>query len=140
MELLQLYSNTIKTKIPTPTRPLEYICLYPMEFPTQDGDCYLFLAVDGYSHFLFNTGIEEEVTDELILRHISLLLEEPNLISEKKEEFTLVLHKHEALLPVINTLLKPHNGKAIINDPYVNKIVTPVMEQLFENMYKKMNS
>ena len=65
------------------------------------------------------------------------LLKDPNFAKRKEQPFTLVFHKYEYLMPKINELLKPHNGNAIVNDPYVNEIFTPVMKELYEKIGKK---
>ena len=56
----------------TPTRPLEYVCFFPVEFPTKEGTAYVFLAVDAFSKFAINTGSELNDKPETIIKHIYL--------------------------------------------------------------------
>lgn len=120
------------------TRPFEHICFYPVEFPTKDGGCYIFIWVDAFSHFLFQTGIENKVDDHLILKHLHLFLNDPNFVLYFRHlPLSLFLHKYDHLVPSINEVLKPANGKTVVHDQYVAKIVVPVMEQLFSFLMEK---
>ena len=122
--------------IPKATRPLEYICLFPTDMPTQQGDVFVFFALDVFSDFAFNTGTENQLNDSLILKHIKLLVNEPNFIKHRNQGFTLVLHKFEHLVTDINSIIKPLNGKVIINDPFVAKTFEPFFKVLYQNMGK----
>lgn len=121
---------------PTATRPLEYVCLFPADIPTQEGDAFMFLAIDTFSEFVFNTGVENQLNDELILKHIELLIEDPNFIKQRDNGFTLVLHKFEHLIFAINAIIKPFNGKVIINDTFVALNFEPFLKGMYQNMGK----
>ena len=118
----------------TATRPLEYVCLFPADIPTQEGDAYLFFAIDTFSEFVFNTGVENQLNDSLILKHIELLINDPEFIKHRSNGFTLVLHKFEHLIFAINAIIEPFNGKVIINDPFVAQIFEPFLKSMYQNM------
>lgn len=122
--------------IPKATRPLEYVCLFPADIPTQEGDAYVFFAVDAFSRFAFNTGVESQLNDFIFLKHIQLLTEDAEFLKHRDNGFTLVLHKFEHLIPSINKIIQPLNGKVIINDPFVAHIVAPFLKSLYQGMGK----
>lgn len=45
--------------MPKATRPLEYVCLFPLPVPPEKkhDDLYGFMAVDVFSKFLFHLGV-----------------------------------------------------------------------------------
>lgn len=121
------------------TRPLEYVCLFQMDFPTkQDGDVFVFFAVDAFSQLVFNTGIEKNRSNANVIKHTRLLLEDEKFKKglTKHKSFTLVFHKFDTILPELDAIVKPLNGKVIISDAYVTKIFTPVMKHFFEYLSK----
>ena len=120
--------------IPTTTRPLEYVCLFPADMPTLEGDAFMFFALDTFSQFVFNTGVEIQLNDELILKHIELLVKDPDFIKHRDNGFTLVLHKFKHLVFAINAIIKPFNGKVIINDQFVAETFEPFLKSMYQNM------
>ena len=115
-------------------RPLEYVCFFPMTVPTKEGDAYIFISLDVFSDFAFNTGIEKDENPETILKHIYLLTEHPDFIKHIDKGFTLVLHKFKELEPRINNIIKPINGNLIFDGQYVNKIMVPVIKNMFQHL------
>ena len=121
------------------TRPLEFICFFPAEFPTRiDGDVFAFLFVDVYSDFVIMTGLEKSKSNETILGHIRLLTRNKDFLKHKGVPFTLVLHKYEEILDDILSIIKPFKGKGLIDDAFVAEKVTPVLESLFTSMAGKV--
>lgn len=120
------------------TRPLEYVCFFPTSIPTKEGDAYVFLSVDVFSDFVFNTGEEANDNPENILKHIYLLTEHPAFAIHIKEGFTLVLHKYKEFEPRINNIIKPINGKVIFDGQYVNKIMMPILKDMFRHVDKRL--
>ncbi len=126
---------------PKATRPLEYICLYPIEIPTeQDGDAYAFFAVDGYSNFAFMTGVEKDASEKSVLKHIDLLVKHENFTSKLEQPFTLVLHKYEHLRTSVSSIISPLGGSMLVDDAYVTKVVTPVMKNMFKHLAGEMDA
>jgi len=103
-----------------------------MEFPTKEGIAYVYMAVDAYSEFAFNTGVEKEDTADNFLKHIYLLTEHPEFIKKMNKGFTLVLNKHEELKGRINVIIGSLKGKVIFNDAFNRKIVFPAKKSLEE--------
>lgn len=123
------------------TRPLEYICFFPVEFPTKiDGEVFAFIFVDVYSEFVIMTGIEKSKSNETILKHIRLLTRNKDFLKHKGVPFTLVLHKYEEIIGDILRLIKPFKGKVLIDDAFVAEKVTLVLESLFTSLAGKAKS
>jgi len=119
----------------TATRALEHICFYPIEFPAYDGDVYTYVWVDAYSRFLFITGSETKVTDDLILKHLKLFLQEPDFTKNFKGlPWNLFVHKREYLLPNMAGILNEFNATSLAHEMYVAKFVMPVIEFLYRQL------
>jgi hypothetical protein len=120
------------------TRPLEYICFFPAEFPTRDdGDVYAFMFVDVYSEFLIMTGMEKDRSHKNVLKHIRLLTRHKDFQLHRGKPFTLVLHKFEEISIDIFRIIKPFKGKVLIDDAFVAEKVSPVLESLFASLVGK---
>jgi hypothetical protein len=117
------------------TRPLEYVCFFPVGVPTQQGEMYIFMSVDSFSQFLFQTGIEPILNDATILKHISLLMQHKDFKKHSDKGFTLVFHKYADYQNHLNSIIQP-NGKFIIDDAFVSKEFTSVMEDFFKKLSK----
>lgn len=71
--------------------------------------------------------------NRVVIKHIQLLLKD-NKFKEgltRNKSFTQVYHKFEDILQVLNSLVEPVHGKAIIDNTYLTQIMTPVMHSLF---------
>lgn len=119
------------------TKPLEYICFFPVEIPTGEGPAFVFLAVDAFSGFAFNTGVEDNDRPETIIKHIYLLTEHPDFVKQNKNGFTLVLHKYQELESRIQSVISSVGGKIQFDGTYLSKIMAPVLKSMFQNMGKK---
>lgn len=120
------------------TRPSEYICFFPAEFPTRDdGDVYAFIFVDAYSEFVIMTGMEKDRDHATILKNIRLLTCNKDFLKHKGSPFTLVLHKYQEIKKDILDIIGPLKGKVIFDDPMVAEHVTPVLESLFASLAGK---
>jgi hypothetical protein len=114
------------------TRPLEYVWVFPLEVPTEEGNVYIFLAQDIYSELLFNTGAENTLDTQVFLKHIRLLLEQPEFKMHIHKGFTLILHKYAELDKEINSIIKPFGGNFLVDDATVAKYLEPVILSLFK--------
>jgi len=114
------------------TKPTEYIAFFPADFPTNEGDVYVFFFVDGYSSRAFMTGIESRLCFDTIQKHFELLMKDQTFIDGRKRnseiDFTIVMHKFQEYQAELDKLLEKFNGKTIIDDPYVAEILRPVLE------------
>ena len=126
----------IPNKFPKASRPLEYVGVFTMEFPTKEGTAYVYMAVDAFSEFAINTGLEKEDTPDNFLKHIYLLTEHPEFIKKMNKGFTLVLNKHEELKERINVIIGSLKGKVIFNDAFNRKIVYPAKKSMEEIRFK----
>ena len=72
----------------------------------------------------------------MVLKHISLLVEDDKFKAHRENGFTLVLHKYEHLIFAINQLIKPFNGSVIINDEFVAKTIEEPIKEMYKFMGK----
>jgi hypothetical protein len=120
-----------------PTRPLEQICFYPIEFPTKEGDAFAFAFVDVYSEYLIITGIEPDRSNATVLKHIKAFTQHRDFTSHYNNlPFTLILHKYQEVSEQINKTINPFKGSIVFNDPLVAQIIEPVVRELYNNMSK----
>ncbi|OFY88995.1 MAG: hypothetical protein A3K10_16410 [Bacteroidetes bacterium RIFCSPLOWO2_12_FULL_31_6] len=115
-------------------RPLECVCFFSTYLPTKEERTYVFLSLDVFSDFVFNTGVETNDDVANIFKHIYLLTEHPNFKKYIDRGFMLVMDKHKELAPNINTIIEPLNGKLIFDGQYVNKIMTPVIKEVLRKL------
>lgn len=120
-----------------PTRQLEYVCFFPASIPTVEEDTYVFVAIDSFSKFTFNTGFENTDSPENVLKHIYLLTEHPDFIIHMNNGFTLVLHKYKELEQRINSIINPMKGKVVFDPEYVNKMMMPVLKDMLRHIKTK---
>jgi hypothetical protein len=119
------------------TRQLEYVCFFPASIPTEEKDTYVFLSIDCFSHYAFNTGFENTDSPENVLKHIYLLTEHPDFLVHMNNGFTLVLHKYKELESIINNIINPIQGKVIFDPEYVNKMMVPILKGMLQHIKKK---
>jgi len=114
---------------------LEHICFFAADVPTKDGDTYVFLWVDAHSGGVIVTGIETEFNDPILLNHLQLFINHPDFTRRyKNRPITFFFHKYKHLLKKINEILKEIGGTSKVSDPYVSKIVGPVLQHLFMSL------
>jgi hypothetical protein len=75
-----------------------------------DGPVHLFFAVDAFSGYAFNIGVEPELNAESVLKNIYLMCEIPEFREQNKGGFTLVLDEFEELKERIEAVIKPDLG------------------------------
>jgi len=121
----------------TATKPMQLVCLYPLEMTTLEGDAYVYMFIDAFSDFLMVTGIEKKEGDPDILKHIALLTQNKDFSAHSCKPFLIVLHKYAGLLPAINALLAPLGGGATVSDETVAYYMAPALEAFYKNMAKK---
>jgi hypothetical protein len=121
--------------MPKATRPSEYVFFFPFDVPTNEGEMYVYIAIDSYSKFIFKTGIERVLNDDMILKHIGLLMEHKDFKRHSDKGFTLVFHKYADYQNHLDEIIKPY-GKFIIDDAWMSKEIAPVMESFFKGIPK----
>lgn len=80
-----------------------------------------------YRDYLFNLGVEKEVTDDIVLNKLYCLTEDPEFEPFTNSGFTIVLEDHKNLLESIGAFVAPLNGKVIFDKPFNNRIANPVL-------------
>jgi hypothetical protein len=123
--------------IPTVTRPIEYIAFVDLAIRTGEGVAYVFLAVDAYSDYVFNLGVEPDRSPETILGKVYFLLEHEAFERQLDGEFTLVLGEYEELADRIAAVIRPMNGKVLFNKAYNNYLSNPFLQSFAETLRNK---
>ncbi|RYE50915.1 MAG: hypothetical protein EOP48_19020 [Sphingobacteriales bacterium] len=123
-------------QVSKPTRPWEVVCLFPVSFPTKEGDLYVYIAKDVYSEVILQTGVEESNTVEFFIKNIQSLMSHTNFADNKRKRFTLVLHKYKQHRTEIESIIAPLGGYLFINDTYLSEQIVPVIEQLYASLKK----
>ena len=80
-----------------------------------------------------NTGIERVLNDDMILKHIGLLIQHKDFKRHSDKGFTLVFHKYADYQNHVDEIIKPY-GKFIIDDAWMSKEIAPVMEDFFKKI------
>ena len=126
--------SKVSNKCPKASRPLEYVCFFTVQVKTEEGPAFIFMAVDAYSQFAFNTGVEKDDSPGNIIKHIYLLTEDEKFKEHMDNGFTLVLHKYEELSARINSIIELVGGKLIINEEYHNHVVLPAIKSIRQTL------
>ena len=122
----------LRDKIPKATRPLEFVSFFTMKLKTKEGPAYSYFAVDDFTEFAFNTGIEIDENPETILKHIYLLMEDKDFVKHIDKGFTLVLADYQDLSDRINAIISSVNGKLIYDREFNQRINLPVIQSFGE--------
>ena len=102
-----------------------------------DGPVHLFFAVDAFSGYAFNIGVEPELNAESVLKNIYLMCEIPEFREQNKGGFTLVLDEFEELKERIEAVIKPENGKVLFNKSYNNFLTNPLLISMNQHLSTK---
>jgi hypothetical protein len=121
-------------KFPVPSRPLEYVAFFHFEVRTKEGPGYIYLALDAFRDYAFSLGVEREVTDEMVLRKIYFLMEDPEFEAYADQGFTIVLEEHQNLVDSIQAIIGPLNGKVLFNKAFNNHMANPVLAHFAQTM------
>jgi hypothetical protein len=119
------------------SRPLEYVCFFPINIPIEEGEAYFFASVDVYSKVIFSTGAELDLNKQIVLKHLALLMEDDKFKIHRDKGFTLVIHKDYGYQKEMIDIIAPYKGKLMISDALVTKEMVPVMEYIFKSTYKR---
>lgn len=107
---------------PEAVRPGEYMAFFSIPMQTKEGKVYLFIAIDAFSEFAFNTGAERNENPESVLRCLQRLMVNKDFLRHRDKGFTLVLEKYDDLSDQINTLIHPFHGQLMINMSFLQQI------------------
>lgn len=122
------------------TRPLEYVCFFPIELETKaDGNVYMYVAVDAYSDFAFMMGTERDTKKETVLGAVRKLINDKDFAKQKHNGFTLVFHKFEELRNDIEKIITPDHGRMIVKDDEdFLSVMQPFLESFYSNMAENL--
>lgn len=101
-----------------------------------EGPCFVFVAVDAFSQFAFNLGVERDENPKTILKNIYFLIEQPDFVKHIDLGFTLVLGEHEELTNEINAILKPVKGKLMFNKGFNSYLSNPVLKSFRDSLFR----
>jgi hypothetical protein len=119
-------------KFPKAKRQLEYVAVFKVQFKIKEGPVYAFFAVDAYSEFAFNLGVEPEDTPEALLKNIYFLMENPDFVKHMHKGFTLVFTEFEDLQERIQNIIAPVKGKLIYDRAFNRHIAYEFLRSLGE--------
>lgn len=114
----------------------QVFCFFPIEFPTQQGDVFAFTIKEVAADIIFQTGVEHSCEPNMWLKHLRLMVAHPSFKKTVKTPFTLVLHKHQTLLPDIKQIITPLGGGVVFDDAFLAKHMEPVIRFMYEQLKK----
>ena len=124
----QILPMSSSKRFPVARRPLEYVAFFHFEIRLKDGPGYIYLALDAFRDYAFSLGVEREVTDEMVLRKIYFLMEDPEFESYAAHGFTIVLGEHQNLVDSIQSIIRPLNGNVLFDTAFNHQMAIPVLE------------
>ena len=120
--------------LPKDRGKLKYIAFFHVAMRTKEGPAHVFMALDVERDYLINLGVEPEVTDDVVLKHIYLLTEHPEFEPHCKDGFTLVLEEHSKLAKKIQSIIGPGKGIVIFDKALNNSLSNPVLIHLMGSL------
>ncbi|MEI2696158.1 MAG: hypothetical protein V9E90_13900 [Saprospiraceae bacterium] len=129
----------VSKEFPIASKPGEYLAFLVYLIPTLEGTGYFYYAVDAYSGFAIQLGMDKNDDPVTILKNIYLLTENPDFLQHKNKEFTLILDEYEDLLERIGTIINGVNGRILIDKSYHQYIIAPVLKSLGDFLEKGLN-
>lgn len=117
---------------------MEYIALFVIDVPTNEGLCHLYLGYDPYLDQLMQLALENERNINTLLKSIFYLGEMPLFVENRKDDFTLILTELPEEKQRVEKMLEMMNGKPSYDEPYYMHLLKPVMDHLNEFFRNKM--
>ncbi|HWY13301.1 MAG TPA: hypothetical protein VN026_18360 [Bacteroidia bacterium] len=114
-QIIQIY--------PKATRPLEFVVFLIAELRLKTDITFMYLAIDEYTQTVFHTGVENDDKPETVLKHVYMLTEHPDFLTDPNSTFTLVLHKYKELSDRINSIISPLGGTLLVDEKFHNHLV-----------------
>ncbi len=119
-------------KLSSPTGPRQIICLRPFKFNTQeDGEVFLFFAVDVFSGYLFSLGGSHSLEPGDILNPVEQLMQHEDFLRYTGTPFTLVLDFGDDLVDELNRVVMPHGGRVLVDANFIEDVMMPHMLEFF---------
>lgn len=130
----------MNSTFPIAQRQIEYVAFFHFSVPTKEGLGYIFIAVDAFSQYAFNLGVERELSPETILKNIYFLAEHPDFTKHLDKGFTLVMGEHQDLSNRISAILKPVGGQLLFDKEFNDYLSNPVLKSFKDSFYKQRKS
>lgn len=127
-------------KIREARHPLEYVAFLDLQMNTKEGPAFLFFAIDAFTGHAFNLGVEQELNQDTILKHIYFLCEHPEFVEVNSSGFTLVLEYDDQLSENIAAIIKPENGKVLFDKTFHNFITNPFLAEMNQYLRAGLNN
>ncbi|MEJ1238991.1 hypothetical protein WBG78_12730 [Chryseolinea sp. T2] len=120
--------------LPKDRAKLKYIAFFHVAMGTKEGPAHVFMALDVERDYLINLGVEPEVTDDVVMKHIYLLTEHPEFEPHCKDGFTLVMEDHSKLAQKIQSIIGPCKGTVLFDKALNNSLSNPVLIHLMGSL------
>ena len=114
-------------------KPREVLYFDCMPVPTQEGDAFIWFALDQASQFCFQLGVSSVLNDQMILDKIKGLLIDENF-NRYSCPFELVMYRTPHLEEQINTILKPAKGFVSFNEERFYHATHEFITAMFEGI------
>lgn len=115
------------------TKPRQVVYLEYISAPTiQDGECYVFLAIDHYSQFAFKLSVANAINDTVFLEKVQELMNDKDF-KRFDHPFELVTYRAPHLEKEINSILNPHKGKVSFSEERIAQHMMPLLEMMFKS-------
>ena len=116
-------------------RPMQYIAFMRLKIGKGEEAIYMFCAVDAYTRYAIQLGIDRDDSPENVLKNVYMLTEHEMFIKWRDEDgFTLVLEEFQELEDRIQAIIVAINGKILFDKRLNNTITLEFMESLVENL------
>lgn len=110
------------------TRVKEFIHFGIVPFNTiRDGRVYFFVAVDAYTKYAFNLGVDKKMDDDVLLKYVDILMRSSDF-KRLNGTFMLIMPAGEHLKELINVLIAP-SGKVVFNEELALKEILPLLKE-----------
>ena len=87
----------------------------------------MFVAIDAYSDYVINIGVERDDSPETVIKNVYLLSENKEFQAHNTNGFTLVFEEKEELSDRIDAIIKGEGGKVLFNKTFNNYISNPFL-------------
>lgn len=123
-------AKTTRKPTPKPSRPMEYIAVFIMDAPTNEGTAYVYLAYDPFTDLLMNLAVEMTCDIDTMLKSLFYLTEQPLFQEYSDGPFYVVMDSFENEQKRIDKMLALSGGKSLFNRSYHSKLMMTVAKNM----------
>ena len=113
------------------SRPMEYICVFPMEYAS---GAYIFMAMDSFTDFSIHLGTEKNDSSPMLLKSLKTLMEHEDFVRQRDKGFTIVLPKFEEVIDQASLIISPYQGRLLFNSSLVRSVRVPFAKKLYADI------